>query len=334
MLFDVGSFSLKALVLGLVITTVLLILISASLKQKRADKNLDVQDLSEKNKKRQLAIRSKLMPAGAFKKLLKEEKKKLKEEKKAQNKSHRPRLFVLDFKGDVKASQGEDLRDQISALVSVCEPSRDEVLVSIESPGGMVHTYGLAAAQLHRLRARGIRLTAAVDKVAASGGYLMASVAHEIIAAPFAVVGSIGVVAQVPNFHRLLKKNDIDYQEITSGKFKRTVSLLGEITPEGKKHFEQKIEGTHVLFKDFVKELRPQLNLEEVANGDHWYGSEALRMGLVDRLLTSDDYILEALKTKQVIKISTPEKKTLMQKMSQAAEAGLEKCLERFFFIG
>lgn len=326
LLLEVGAFTLKSLVLGLVIFGGLLAIIAASLKQKKSGKEIEVQNLSEKSKKRQLQIKAKLLPAAEFKKTLKSEQKKMKKERKSRD-HHKPRLFVLEFEGDVRATQTEELREQITSLLSVSDPSTDQVLVTIESPGGMVHGYGLGAAQLLRIRDKGIRLVAAVDKVAASGGYLMASVANEIIAAPFAVVGSIGVIAQVPNLNRLLKKHDIDYEEVTSGKYKRSVSFLGEITPDGRRHFEKKIEGTHDLFKQFVKDLRPQLNLEEVANGDHWYGKEAVALGLVDRLQTSDDFISQFIESHQVIKLTSPEKKNLVQKVSQAAEQSLERVL-------
>lgn len=331
LLLDVGSFSLKALVLGLVVFGGILVIIAASMRQKKSGKEIEIQNLSERNRKRQLQIKAKILPTAEFKKKLKSERKKEKKESKAKT-SPKPRLFVLEFVGDVKASQVEQLREQVTALLAVCDPAKDQALVSIETPGGMVHGYGLAAAQLLRIRDRKIPLVASVDKVAASGGYLMAAVANEIIAAPFAVVGSIGVLAQVPNLNRLLKKHDIDYEEVTSGKYKRSVSFLGEITPEGKRHFEKKIGDTHDLFKQFVKDLRPQLNLDEVANGDHWYGKEAIALGLIDRLQTSDDYISQYLESHQVIKLTSPEKKNLVQKVSQAAEQGLERLLYNLIY--
>lgn len=325
-IFEISAFSIKALVLGLVVFGGLVAIISASIKQKKSERDLEVQDLSKNDKKRQFLLKSKILPSAQFKKLIKLEKKKRKLEQKSKGK---PRLFVLHFNGDMKASQVDDLGDQISALLSVAKSQEDRVLVHIESPGGMVHGYGLAAAQLMRIRDKGLHLTAAVDKVAASGGYLMASVAHEIVAAPFAILGSIGVLAQIPNLNRLLKKNNVDYEEVTSGKYKRSVSFLGEITPEGREHFEKKIQGTHVLFKEFVKELRPKLDLEEVATGDHWYGTEALELGLVDRLMTSDEYLESHYDTYQVLKISTPEKKSFIHKISQAAELGFERVIEK-----
>jgi serine protease SohB len=204
----------------------------------------------------------------------------------------RPRVFVLDFQGDLEASRVTALREEISALLQVARPT-DEVLVRLESAGGMVHGYGLAASQLRRIRDRKLRLTIAVDKVAASGGYLMASVADRIVAAPFAIVGSIGVVAQLPNFNRLLREHHIDYELHTAGEFKRTLTLFGENTAEARTKFREELEQTHALFKAFVAENRPQLSLERTATGEHWYGAQAIALGLVDELRTSDDYLLD-----------------------------------------
>jgi len=201
------------------------------------------------------------------------------------------RVFVIDFDGDIGASQVESLREEISALCQVVRDG-DEVLLRLESGGGTVHGYGLAASQLRRLRDRGVRLTVAVDKVAASGGYMMASVAHRIIAAPFAIIGSIGVVAQLPNFSRLLKRNDVDIELHTAGRFKRTLTMFGENTDEARAKFREELEETHTLFRNFVAEQRPALDLDRVATGEHWYGRNALELGLVDELRTSDDELL------------------------------------------
>ncbi len=204
----------------------------------------------------------------------------------------RPRLFVLDFQGDLKASAVAALREEVSAVLQVAEAG-DEVLLRLESPGGMVTGYGLAASQLERLRRAGIPLTVAVDKIAASGGYLMACVGQRILAAPFAVLGSIGVVAQVPNLHRFLERRDIDVEVFTAGQYKRTVTVFGENTPERKAKFQQELEAMHALFKGFVARHRPELDLERVATGEAWLGEEALTLGLVDELGTSDDFLLQ-----------------------------------------
>ena len=231
------------------------------------------------------------------------------------------KIYVLDFKGDTAASAVEQLREEITLILATAKAGRDRVIVRLESPGGMVHGYGLAAAQLVRLREAGFHLTICVDKVAASGGYMMACIASEIISAPFAIVGSIGVVAQVPNFNRLLKEHKIDFELFTAGEYKRTVTMFGENTEEGKAKFEEEIQQTHALFKHFVEKYRPQLNVEKVATGEHWYGQDALDLNLVDKLQTSDEYVLGLLPQHDVYTINTRKKPTLGEKLGlQAAQ--------------
>ncbi|MBO8214363.1 protease SohB [Acinetobacter nosocomialis] len=231
------------------------------------------------------------------------------------------KIFVLDFKGDIQASAVENLREEITLILATAKAGRDRVVVRLESPGGMVHGYGLAAAQLVRLRDAGFHLTICVDKVAASGGYMMACIANEIISAPFAVVGSIGVVAQVPNFNRLLKQHNVDFELYTAGQYKRTVTMFGENTPEGKAKFEEELQQTHILFKHFVEKYRPQLNVDKVATGEHWYGQDALDLNLVDKLQTSDEYLLALLPQHDVYVINTRKKATLGEKLGlQAAQ--------------
>ncbi|MGJ5569057.1 protease SohB [Acinetobacter baumannii] len=231
------------------------------------------------------------------------------------------KIFVLDFKGDIQASAVENLREEITLILATAKAGRDRVVVRLESPGGMVHGYGLAAAQLVRLRDAGFHLTICVDKVAASGGYMMACIANEIISAPFAVVGSIGVVAQVPNFNRLLKEHNVDFELYTAGQYKRTVTMFGENTPEGKAKFEEELQQTHVLFKHFVEKYRPQLNVDKVATGEHWYGQDVLDLNLVDKLQTSDEYLLALLPQHDVYVINTRKKATLGEKLGlQAAQ--------------
>ncbi|NUF38956.1 protease SohB [Acinetobacter lactucae] len=231
------------------------------------------------------------------------------------------KIFVLDFKGDIQASAVENLREEITLILATAKAGRDRVVVRLESPGGMVHGYGLAAAQLVRLRDAGFHLTICVDKVAASGGYMMACIANEIITAPFAIVGSIGVVAQVPNFNRLLKEHNVDFELYTAGQYKRTVTMFGENTAEGKAKFEEELQQTHVLFKHFVEKYRPQLNVDKVATGEHWYGEDALDLNLVDKLQTSDEYLLGLLPQHDVYVINTRKKATLGEKLGlQAAQ--------------
>lgn len=244
----------------------------------------------------------------------------LSKEARARKKTNQ-KIYVLDFKGDMAASAVESLREEITLILSTAKAGRDRVIVRLESPGGMVHGYGLAAAQLVRLREAGFHVTICVDKVAASGGYMMACIANEVISAPFAIVGSIGVVAQVPNFNRLLKENKIDFELYTAGQYKRTVTMFGENTEEGKTKFEEELQQTHALFKHFVEKYRPQLNVEKVATGEHWYGQDALDLNLVDKLQTSDEYLLGLLPQHDVYLIQTRKKPTLGEKLGlQAAQ--------------
>ena len=236
-------------------------------------------------------------------------------------KKNNEKVYVLDFNGDTAASAVSSLREEITLILATAKAGRDRVVLRLESPGGMVHGYGLAAAQLVRLRDAGFHLTICVDKVAASGGYMMACIASEIVSAPFAVVGSIGVVAQVPNFNRLLKEKHIDFELYTAGQFKRTVTMFGENTAEGKAKFEEELQQTHNLFKHFVEKYRPQLNVEKVATGEHWYGQDAIDLNLVDQLKTSDEYLLGLLPQHDVYLIQTRKKPTLGAKLGlQAAQ--------------
>ncbi len=230
-------------------------------------------------------------------------------------KKNNQKIYILDFKGDIQASAVENLREEITLILATAKAGKDRVVVRLESPGGAVHGYGLAAAQLVRLRDAGFNLTICVDKVAASGGYMMACIANEIVSAPFAVVGSIGVVAQVPNFNRLLKEHHVDFELYTAGQFKRTVTMFGENTEEGKAKFEEELQQTHVLFKHFIEKYRPQLNVEKVATGEHWYGQDAKGLNLVDQLKTSDEYILGLLAQHDVYVIQTRRKPTLGEKL-------------------
>lgn len=244
----------------------------------------------------------------------------LSKEARARKKTNQ-KIYLLDFKGDMAASAVEGLREEITLILATAKAGRDRVVARLESPGGMVHGYGLAAAQLVRLREAGFHLTICVDKVAASGGYMMACIANEIISAPFAIVGSIGVVAQVPNFNRLLKDNKIDFELYTAGQYKRTVTMFGENTEEGKAKFEEELQQTHALFKHFVEKYRPQLNIEKVATGEHWYGRDALDQNLVDKLQTSDEYLLNLLPQHDIYSIQTRKKPTLGEKLGlQAAQ--------------
>lgn len=264
------------------------------------------------------------------KSMAKKAKQALKSKSKSKNKNEAQQVFVLDFDGDIKASAVKHLREEISTLISTANKG-DEVIVRLESGGGMVHSYGLAAAQLVRLKDAGLKLTVCVDKIAASGGYMMACVADTIIAAPFAVIGSIGVVSQLPNFHKWLKKNDVDYEMFTAGDYKRTVTVFGENDDEDRAKYQQELEQTHDLFKHFVNTYRPRLDLNKVANGEHWYGEDALKLKLVDKLQTSDSYILQLMEDNEVYALHSRQKPTLAEKLglSQAAEATISMAVEK-----
>lgn len=262
-----------------------------------------------------------------------EEKKKKKEEKKSKKQKDEPRkkrVFVMDFDGDVKASGAEWLGHEVTTILTMAE-KQDEVVLRLESPGGQVHSYGFAASQLERFSQKEIPLTICVDKVAASGGYMMACTGSKIMAAPFAILGSIGVVAELPNFNKILRKHDVDYDIYTAGQFKRTVTMLGENTEEGKKKFVEEIEETHDLFKDMVKRNRPVLDIDSVATGEHWYGNQCVEKNLVDLVQTSDDYLFDASNECDIFEVSYEEKKTMADRLGFAMEGALSRTVYKLW---
>lgn len=322
---DYGVFVLK-LVTILVVIGVIVALAKQS-KEHKEDGEIELTDLSEKYADQKIQFDLELLDEKSAKDA---EKKRKKEEKKADDTTDKSRLFVIEFEGDVHASAVETLREEITAILMSAK-SGDEVLVKLYSPGGVVDAYGLAAAQLGRLKQKNIPLTVAVDQVAASGGYMMACVADKIVAAPFSVIGSIGVVAEVPNIHRLLKKNDIDVDIMTSGQYKRTVTFLGENTPEGKEKFQEELHQVHDLFKRFVLKHRPQLAIEVVATGETWYGEQALEKQLIDAIGTSDDVILDALEDKQVVKVTYVVKNSLLERIGLQSETSIERLISKLW---
>ena len=266
------------------------------------------------------------------KKYRKEQKKRAKSEAKntKQQTDDQKRVFVLKFNGNVSASAVTNLREEITAILTQAT-TKDEVVVKLESSGGMVHSYGLASSQLDRLRKRSIPMTICVDKVAASGGYMMACVGDKILAAPFAVIGSIGVVAQLPNFHRLLKKNDVDVELLTAGEHKRTLTVFGENTEQGREKFIEDLQDTHQLFKSYVAERRPKIEIDKVATGEVWFGSRALELSLVDELMTSDEYLTHCAKESKVFEINYVQKKKLPQRLGIAAEQSADRLLIKWW---
>ena len=350
--FEYGLFFLKSLTIVISILAVVAVSIGASIRSKKTDQGqLEISKINEQFEHTQDLMQAATVDPETLKSSAKEKKKAQKEARKAQKKMLKKAaqnkdsentepaedtpscLFVLDFEGDMKASAVGNLRREISAVLSVAQQS-DEVLVRIESGGGMVHAYGLAASQLQRIKNKSIPLTVCVDKVAASGGYMMACIADKLLAAPFAIIGSIGVVAQIPNFHRLLKKNDVDYEVITAGEYKRTLTILGENTDKGREKFAEEIEDVHSLFKAFVMEHRPQLDIGVVATGETWFGQRALEKLLVDSLMTSDEYIADACESRDVFVVRYTEKKTLPEKIGLAMQETIDMVLLKWIGRG
>jgi len=327
---EYGVFLAKTVTIVIAILFVIAAGASAAIKNKKPEsKEMLVEKLNNKFEDSKELLEELMLEKDELKALRKGQKKKEKEEKKFHSTEVKPRVFVLDFDGDIKASAVEGLRESVSAVLQMADPSRDEVVVKLESPGGMVHSYGLAAAQLDRIKKKGIKLTACVDKVAASGGYMMACVADKIVASPFAIMGSIGVVAQIPNFSKLLKKNDIDYEILTAGKYKRTLTMFGENTEQGRQKFQSDLEDTHELFKSYVSERRPSVDIENVATGDIWFGTKALDVSLVDELKTSDEYIIDACQNADVFSVEFKDKKSLIDKMGIAVSSGIENAVSK-----
>ncbi|EGN76286.1 ClpP class periplasmic serine protease [Idiomarina sp. A28L] len=321
LLGEYGIFLLKVATIVIGIMLILGMIINSASRQKKHSGELKIENLSESLKKICEQMKLEMLSD-------KERKKAKKATKKAKAKEvFDKRVFVIDFKGSMDAHETESLRREVTAILAIADVDKDEVLLRLESPGGVVHGYGLAAAQLKRLRDKGLKLTISVDKVAASGGYMMACIGDRIVAAPFAVLGSIGVLAQIPNFHRLLKKNDIDFEQITAGEYKRTLTLFGKNTDKGREKFQDDIESIHGLFKDFVQEHRTGLNIDDVATGEVWYGQAALDKGLIDDIKTSDDLLLEAIDRAQVFKVTYKEKAKLSERFTQGAQSSIDRLI-------
>ncbi len=325
---EIGLFSLKALVLTVAFGSILVLIAGLIARSRHHQPLLNIENLNEHYEQLELDL-SAATGDGKLLKILKKTKKKSKKAKAKDEHSQR-RIFVLKFDGDIRATHVENLRQEITAVLTVAKPGQDEVVVCVDSPGGMVHTYGLAATQLTRIRQAGLRLTVCVDKVAASGGYMMACTADHIVCAPFAIVGSIGVLAQVPNFNRLLKKHDIDYEEITAGEYKRTLSILGEITDKGRAKFTEQIQDTHDLFKRFIGEYRPALDLSKVATGEYWYGNQALGLGLVDQISTSDEFLFQRRSDSKMFKVEMQTQKKLSERLAENLMAFMTRISDRW----
>lgn len=322
-------FNLKLLSVIIAILALLVFILTLVSKAKRSGSSgmLEIKALDEDYKELKEDMLASVLNEKDYKQHLKTSRKADKKQQKSDD--AQSNIFVLSFEGDIEASQVEALREEVTAILSIAEKA-DQVVIKIDSPGGVVNSYGLAAAQLARFRAKGIKLIALVDQVAASGGYMMASVANEIVCAPFAIVGSIGVVGQVPNIHNLLKKNGVEIELHTAGQYKRTLTTLGENTDEGREKFKEDLEAIQSLFKKHITTFRPQLDIDKVATGEYWFGSDALELGLVDRLETSDDYLMTHFEdtSKQVFQVTYKIKKSrFAQTISKAQKLLMKQSL-------
>ena len=322
-LIEFAVFFGKVLILFIAIAGLIFVIAGLALRA-RMKPDFQVDDINEKLDEFEKHLGTVVLDKKARKAAEREQK----ERRKSKDETPSRKIFVLDFEGDMSASRVKELRDEITAVLTVAKKD-DEAVICIESPGGTVHGYGLGAAQILRLKNAGLKVTACVDKMAASGGYMMACTADKIIAAPFAIIGSIGVLAMVPNVHRLLKKYDVDYEEIAAGEYKRTVSMFGEITDKGRAKFREQLEDTHVLFKDFVISHRPHVDVTKVATGEYWYGVRALELKLVDALGTSDEYLFEQRRSARIFGIKILPKKKMSEKLQDLLGAISTQAVDR-----
>ena len=317
---DYGLFQLKARTI--VIAIIVVMAAAASAQRRASHEGLEVENLNDKYRKLSDALRKAVSTKDEQKKAAKARKRDAKAEEKREH--SRPRSFVIDFKGDLKATAVAHLREEISAVLDVATPD-DEVILRLENHGGIVHEHGLAASQLARVRDREVPLIVCVDKVAASGGYLMACVASHIYAAPFAILGSIGVLAQIPNFNRMLDSHGVDFEQVTAGKYKRTVTMFGKNTDEDRAKLKEELEEVHTLFKDAVSKYRADLDLDKVATGEHWYGTKALELGLADELKTSDELLAERSAERDIYQVTYKIKQPLQKRLMANVESALER---------
>lgn len=317
---EYGLFLLK--VMTILISVIVLISFVAASKKSNTSEVLEIENLNEKYKGLSDSLNKAVMKKDEWKKKQKSEKAIAKKNKK--KKTRKPKAYILDFIGDIKASAVPSLREEVTAILDIAKRN-DQIVLRLDNHGGVVHEHGLAASQLARIRQKKIHLTVVVDKVAASGGYLMASVANKIYAAPFAILGSIGVIAQLPNFNRLLDNYGVDFEQITAGQYKRNVTMFGKNTDEDREKLKDQLEEIHELFKSSVNEYRPQLDLERVATGEHWYGSKALELGLIDEIKTSDELLIEMAKKYEIFSVKLKVKKPLKKRLLSNIDSLLEK---------
>ena len=317
---EYGLFLLK--VITVLISVIVLISFVAASKKSNTSEGLEIENLNERYKGLSDSLNKAVMEKDEWKKKQKSEKAIAKKNKK--KKTRKPKAYILDFIGDIKASAVPSLREEVTAILDIAKRN-DQIVLRLDNHGGVVHEHGLAASQLARIRQKKIHLAVVVDKVAASGGYLMASVANKIYAAPFAILGSIGVIAQLPNFNRLLDNYGVDFEQITAGQYKRNVTMFGKNTDEDREKLKDQLEEIHELFKSSVNEYRPQLDLERVATGEHWYGSKALELGLIDEIKTSDELLIEMAKKYEIFSVKLKVKKPLKKRLLSNIDSLLEK---------
>jgi serine protease SohB len=324
-LLQYGLFLAKAVTVVATVAAIAFIVAGFARRGSGAGSGLEVEKLNERYRELSRALRRAVLTKAEWKKESKREEKELKAAQKAIAKGGTPRrrVFVLDFRGDIRATAVASLREEVSSIVAVAKEN-DEVVLRLENFGGTVHEHGLAASQLRRIRDRGLRLTAIVDKAAASGGYMMACIASQIIAAPFAIVGSIGVLAQIPNFNKLLTERGIEFEQITAGRYKRTVTMFGPTTEDDRAKLREELEDIHTLFKQLIAEYRPQLDIEAVATGEHWYGTRAKELGLIDALGSSDDYLMKAATEADLFHVTYKVKHTIQERLVAAVRAAAE----------
>ncbi len=327
LLVDYGLFLAKAATV-LAALWVLSALIGAAARRDRGREGIEVRHLNRKYRDMILTLQAHVLPRRLFKKGRRAERRSRRLRRRAEKEAPgRRRVFVLDFHGDIRASATTALREEITAVLGLATAD-DEVVVRLENSGGLVHDHGLAASQLARVRARGVPLTVAVDKVAASGGYMMACVADRILAAPFAVVGSVGVLAQVPNFHRLIERHGVDFEQIMAGEYKRTVTMFGENTDTERAKLQEQVEDVHALLKDFVAHYRPAIDIGQVATGEHWHARRAKELNLVDELTTSDDYLVAASETADLYEVTYRTRKPLTLRIAEAVRLTVERLVD------
>ena len=343
-LIQYGMFLAKAVTI--VVAIVIVVGSASGNRQRKTGRKgqIKVTHLNEHFDDMKDTLRHSVLAKDQLKQVYKDEKKQAKLESKEQAKADREaakklndvaddainaelrkkRVYVINFTGNISADEVASLREEITAILTLAEPL-DEVLLRLESPGGMVHAYGLASSQLLRIKSKKIPLTICVDKVAASGGYMMACLADRLVSAPFAIIGSIGVLVQLPNFHRVLKKNEVDYEIISAGEFKRTLTQFGEITQKGRDKVQEEVETMHDIFKAWIKEHRPSVEIDKIATGETWVGTQAKERYMVDEIKTSDDCIVGACEEADVYEVEYELPKSLQDKIGGAFQGSVEK---------